>query len=771
MTVPPGGPLPPDAALRFRPDLLVSVLPGEGVVLCGESGTQVLTAPLFEAVAGLVDGTRTADDIVDAMSAHEPVRVYFAVEKLKVEGYLLAGGAHWEPEPAARPEDLADAARDAVSGLREPLALAFHGDVPEKHVRALLEEIGLPHTKGQDPPGGRDGAAVLVFTDDYLHPALKEHNRSALASGTPWFLARPVGSIVWAGPWFVPGAGPCWTCLGHRLLRNQPVRSFLAVRAGSSTLPAVPAVWTPDSLRAGVYHAVAALGGAGRHTRNATEDVDDGGGGGTPAVRTRTHGTPETAHPVHRRPQCPACGDPDATARLMAQEPTLSARPKRFTLDGGHRARTPEETVASFQSLVSPVSGVVDRIAPARLPGWEGDPSAPMHLFIAGGNHAGPTPDLALFRQGLRTWSGGKGVTEAQARASALGEAVERYCGVFQGDEPRRTGSLTSMGDDAVHPNTWMHFSDRQYAERERWNAHPSPYARVPLPFDPDAEMAWSPVWSLTHGTQRWLPTASLFYRYPGEGGAMCVADSNGAAAGNTVEEAILQGFMELVERDAVALWWYNRVCRPAVDLSALSRPYAVRLQERYRQHGRELWVLDLTTDLGIPCCAAVSRRAGDGHQQILLGLGAHFDPEIAVTRALTEVNQMLSAVATSGAKLQEEPTATWLREATLDDQPYLAPADAAPVDLRDRPRIDTDDLLQDVEVCRRRVEERDLEFLVQTQTRPDVGVPVVRVIVPGLRHFRPRFFPGRLYDVPVTLRWSDEPTAEDAMNPIPFFL
>jgi ribosomal protein S12 methylthiotransferase accessory factor len=43
-----------------------------------------------------------------------------------------------------------------------------------------------------------------------------------------------------------------------------------------------------------------------------------------------------------------------------------------------------------------------------------------------------------------------------------------------------------------------------------------------------------------------------------------CRADSNGNAAGNTLEEAtILQGFVELIERDSVALWWYNRLRRP----------------------------------------------------------------------------------------------------------------------------------------------------------------------------------------------------------------
>jgi ribosomal protein S12 methylthiotransferase accessory factor len=59
----------------------------------------------------------------------------------------------------------------------------------------------------------------------------------------------------------------------------------------------------------------------------------------------------------------------------------------------------------------------------------------------------------------------------------------------------------------------------------------------------------------------------------------------------------------------------------------------------------------------------------------------------------------------------------------------------------------------------------------VLDQTRPDLGVPVVKVIVPGLRHFWARFGPGRLYDVPVELGWLDAPTAEADLNPTAVFV
>jgi ribosomal protein S12 methylthiotransferase accessory factor len=63
------------------------------------------------------------------------------------------------------------------------------------------------------------------------------------------------------------------------------------------------------------------------------------------------------------------------------------------------------------------------------------------------------------------------------------------------------------------------------------------------------------------------------------------------------------------------------------------------------------------------------------------------------------------------------------------------------------------------------------MEMLVLDQTRPDIGLPVAKVIVPGLRHFWARFAPGRLYEVPVKLGWLREPLAEDELNPIAMML
>ncbi|CAB4885892.1 unannotated protein [freshwater metagenome] len=67
-------------------------------------------------------------------------------------------------------------------------------------------------------------------------------------------------------------------------------------------------------------------------------------------------------------------------------------------------------------------------------------------------------------------------------------------------------------------------------------------------------------------------------------------------------------------------------------------------------------------------------------------------------------------------------------------------------------------------------VAERGMDFIVLDQTRPDIGLSVVKVLVPGMRHFWPRFAPGRLYDVPVELGWLERPLTEAELNATPIF-
>ena len=398
------------------------------------------------------------------------------------------------------------------------------------------------------------------------------------------------------------------------------------------------------------------------------------------------------------------------------------------------------------------------------------------YVYAAGHNFAMLAHDLTFLRAGLRNKSSGKGFTDAQARASAFCEALERYQGLHTGEEARRHGRMADFDGAAVHPNDVMLWSEQQYRDRERWNARDLRFALVPEVFADDQECEWSPVWSLTDDTTRWLPTGLLYYAAPRPHGRMLfIACSNGAAAGNTLTEAILQGSLELVERDAVAVWWYNRLRRPPVDTSGFTDPRIERVLATYERLGRPIHLIDLTHDMGIPVVAAISARRTGGPQNILMGFGAHLEPQIAALRAISEVTQFYPAVAPndvdgSAYDYDDAESQDWWRNTTLESHPYLVPdpgAVAPPASMV----TGTPDIGDAVAQVKARFEDRGLELLVLDQTRPDVGLPTVKVLAPGIRHFWARYAPGRLYDVPVALGWQHSALDESELNPTVMFL
>jgi ribosomal protein S12 methylthiotransferase accessory factor len=382
-------------------------------------------------------------------------------------------------------------------------------------------------------------------------------------------------------------------------------------------------------------------------------------------------------------------------------------------------------------------------------------------------NFSAPAETVDQLREGLSGGSFGKGSTAEQGEASALMEAIERYSGIFQGDEIRVTKRFTDFSPgSAIAPNDVLLFSDAQYRRGLPPTMGHDVTPTAP-PFDPSAKIEWSPVWSLRDECFRYLPTSLLYFFYTGGPAARSIhADSNGCAAGNTIEEAIVQGFLELVERDSYAIWWYNRSQRSELDLGGFDDPYVRDLKVQLANTGRRLWVLDITSDLGIPSFVALSHAGQNGHDFVEYGSGAHFDPRIALLRALTEVNQFLS-IGLMGARNASPSHSDGATPFYLREHAYLTPNGQLPV----RPDLGSNfgelDKREQVMACVKLAKRHGLDFLVLDQTRPDIEVPVVRVIVPGLRHFYRRFAPGRLYDVPVKLKLRDRPLSENELNPL----
>jgi ribosomal protein S12 methylthiotransferase accessory factor len=744
----------------LRPHLQVEIVEGEGVLLLCERGQMLLRGRLPELVIPCVDGRRSAAAIADHLQDQAgKAEVYYTLAQLEKKGYLTEAEDTLPAGVAALWSIQDIAPQTAARRLAEtPVSVAAIGDVQAEPFQAALRAL---HVQVQGP-----GQLEVVLTDDYLRSALEAYNRQALGGGRPWLLVKPVGCQIWVGPVFRPGQTGCWACLAQRLRGNRAAEVFVQNKHGRAEPTPLARVCTPATLQ--IAWNLAATEVARWVARGGSSDLEG------KLLTLDVHSWQTQTHTLVRRPQCPACGRPEQGLDGPARAVVLHSRKITFTQDGGHRASTPEETLERYGHHVSPITGAVSLLGQS-VPPRDGV----LHVYVAGENRARRHQSLKEVRCDLRCACGGKGASDVQARASALCEALERSSGIFQGDEPRRRARLKDLGDAAIHPNACMLFSARQYQQRALWNERQSRWNYVPVSFDEEAEVEWTPVWSLTWQAVRYLPTDFCYYAYPcPEEARYCIGCSNGNAAGNSPEEAILQGFLELVERDSVALWWYNRLRRPGVDLGSFGDPYLHRLTEYLRRRQRDLWALDLTADLQIPAFVALSRRTEGPAERIMMGFGAHLDARLALLRAVTELNQMLAWVwnaegeTPSLGRIDDPETVHWLQTATLANQPYLVPDGAAPPrKAADYPRSWADDLRDDVLACQALVERQGLEMLVLDQTRADIGMPVVKVIVPGLRHFWARFAPGRLYDVPVRLGWLPRPLTEEQLNPIAMFI
>lgn len=752
----------PNAFQLSKPQLCEHLLPiivdEVNVMLVWEDDHTLLTGRAYPHLVPLLDGTRALGDLVgELMGTCSPPEIFFSLNLLNQAGHLIEAdegakelSAFWHQQGVR--------SVDATARLQaKSVTLTSLSQAASTEFESTLAQAGIQ----TDP----DGDFHIVLVDDYLQDELAVINQKMLESQKSWLLVKSNGLVPWIGPIFDPAESGCWDCLAQRLNANRQLESFIQRQLNQDEPLSTAMARFPATSRM-LFELAAA------------EVIRYLGGGESQLVgQVVTFDSRELElqhHYLTKRPQCASCGDADLLQQPRPVE--LLSAITRFAADGGHRTTIPELTLEKYQHHISPITGVVTSVVKFEKQSSNGLTFS----YSAGHNFAMVQDNLYFLMMNLRNRSGGKGTTDVQARASAVCEAIERYSGLWRGEEYAIKSSYNQLNsDDAIHPYELMGYSEYQYDNRIEWNdSHQSRLHRVPERFDPDMEIDWTPVWSFTEERYKYVPSAYCYFGHPDFTRALfCTSDSNGNAAGNTLEEAILQGYMELIERDAVAMWWYNRVQRPALDLESFSEPYIDSLASYYETIDREFWVLDITNDLGVPVFVAVSRREGCPTEDILIGFGAHFDPRIALLRALTEINQFLPCVSEVDDEgntqywFHDPDALTWWRTAIAAEETYLLPhPDLAASANEDFVRHDSGDLKTDVEKCIAITAEHGLETLILDQTQPDIGLPVVKVMVPGLRHFWKRFGPGRLYDGPVQLGWLDKPHDEQDLNPTGIF-
>lgn len=419
---------------------------------------------------------------------------------------------------------------------------------------------------------------------------------------------------------------------------------------------------------------------------------------------------------LRRRPECPVCGDPKAFAAGMSAPVTLTGTRTQY------RNEPVTATWEKWSHHINPVTGIVRQFSEIGHYAWRA-----------------LMPDAAPFTF-LPAY--GKGYTNTAAMVSCLCEAIERWSACYRGDEPLLQATAAELHPYAVLPAAIQHFAPQQL----QWPEDTPALGPVP---DTAVASRWLPAWSLTYEEQRYVPAEAVLYNLPATGeGRAAVFESNGMAAGSTLPEAILQGLLELIERDAAAIWWFNGLPRPAAPAEMLAGNDWYRQQrERLHEAGWQVHLLDLTLDTGAYVIAAVGEQAG----AYLAGFGCHYSMEEAMLRAFTELLQLQAIMAPV-----KPPEGT-----PLD---YLRPhAGAKRFDSKVTPGTVEEMITQLVSG----LQATGIETIVVNCTRPDAGLPVVKVLAPGLRAFRPRFGAGRLYEAPVSLGLAIQATPYPQLIPM----
>lgn len=751
---------------RLKRHVAYQVLDAENVLVYTETQSFHLSGKGYPALLPrLHEGLSLRALAADPPAGLSVVEQVYAVECLK-RHHLIS---HFPAAPAgqAGADDTLfwDSLGQDASQVRGRLA---HGAISLLNLTNEVDSAPLAHSLARQGVDVRAAdadrtALQVVLVDDYLDQQLEEINRLNHERQQPWLLAKPGGALMWVGPLMAGEATACWQCMQHRIRYRRKLDEYLRVhqRAGAGK----SARQVHFSYAADIAMALIAA----EIVKFLVLQKDAERLAHVPAMQfvitidavTYQH----DRHAVIRRPQCACCGNPGMIAEQQSRPPVLDTAAALRSRNAGLRLRSAQEVSDALQRHISPIIGLIGATGTFTQ---AGDEHGVTTSVAAEHNFALIDSNTSFLQERIRSCSGGKGTTLIQAQASALCESIERFSGMYQGDEMQITSTMADL-PHAIHPNACMLYSDAQYRDRERINASASRIGWVPQRFDPAQPVAWTPLWSLTDQQFYFLPSSYCFYGHARHHQAdFARADSNGCAAGSSLAEAVLQGFLELVERDAAALWWYNRSVRRGVDWRSFDQPYLHAVAQFYAGCGRAFWVLDITSDLDIPCFVALCARPGAPAEEITFAFGAHFDASIALLRAVTELNQIMPNVHTNkGATLHSlgGEALRWWRDARLEDQPYLRANDLAARVHGSYPSTTGWTLGQALEACLDCARRHELNMLVLDQSRPDADLAVVRVVVPSLRHFWPRFAPGRLYTC------ADAVGTEAELNPFPIFI
>jgi len=315
--------------------------------------------------------------------------------------------------------------------------------------------------------------------------------------------------------------------------------------------------------------------------------------------------------------------------------------------------------------------------------------------------------------------SQGKGVTPELAQVSAVMESIECHHSEYVRPPDLVASHRTVRRRHQV-------VAPRQLQPGVRWKA-----------YDDARPIAWIRGTDMANGEDVFVPHARVdldWSRAHPDAGLFLVT-STGLAAGNEREEAICHGLFEVIERDAE--WRWDRLtataqCATELCAESVEEPLLQHLLDQFADAGLSVSMWDMTSDVGIPVyCCSIKETNPFGSIQSFGGSGCHLSKEIALSRALTEAAQSrLTFIAGSRDDLfpdSYEPA---------PDTPRVVATTGAVLDFRTRksPGLGAtfaEDLATTLDLLRAA---GFPHVIAVDHTKPEFGIPVVAVVVPGAR-------------------------------------
>lgn len=310
----------------------------------------------------------------------------------------------------------------------------------------------------------------------------------------------------------------------------------------------------------------------------------------------------------------------------------------------------------------------------------------------------------------------GKGATPEQAEASAVMELAERYSFFSFAGNPHafRVATRAEIGPQAME---FDYIARSVHDESDDLDAGRRLFEALPL--------RWTAATDLARGRLVYIPFDWFF----------AINEFNGPSAGNCLEEALLQGLCEVVERHVCSRVCHGHLPVPGIRPESVRDPVVRGLLDRFSACGVELRLSNLTLDTGIPTVGVIAWDPATfpRRSEIVWTAGTTPSPVKALARALTETAQLAGDFDTAGRYVPSGLP----KPSTLEEVRWILEP-GTQVDLDALPDLSHPNMKTEIERCLEALGRAGLEAFVVDTTHPRLGIPACYVIVPGA-HFRER--------------------------------